>query len=364
MKQNKMKYVIIMMLGMLLLGCGKKEHKEEIIRPVAILDLGEQSSNYTMEFPGLVVADNDTILAFKIPGSISKINVLPGDPVKKGQIIATLDESDYKVNLEANTKQYDAAKAGYDNMVQQYKRAVILHDGKAMSDKNFDIVTAQYKASLATLKAAEQGVKNAKNRVEDTKLKAPFDGYIGKRILDEGSVVSAATPVVSVVSQGKPRVDINVAGKDIQNIEKAESFVFKANDKTFNLKLIKIGKNTDLLKLTYPVTFEFVDENPGLIVGSSGSVAVNIANPDNGEITVPISALFDKDGSCVYLYQDGTVKAQRVELGALKSGGNITIIKGLKKDDKVVVAGVNTVTEGEKVKVLEKPSSTNAGGVL
>lgn len=363
MKTNKMKYIIIMMLGMLLLGCNKKEHKEEIIRPVAILDLADQKSSYDMEFPGLVVANNDTVLAFKIPGSISKINVLPGDRVQKGQIIATLDESDYEINLQANIKQYDAAKAGYENMVQQYKRAVVLHEGKAMSDKNFDIITAQYKASLATLKAAEQGVKNAQNRVEDTKLKAPYDGYIAKRILDEGSVVSAATPVVSVVSEGKLRVDINVAGKDIKNIESADSYTFKINGKTYSLKLIKIGKDTDLLKLTYPVTFEFIDDKPEVIIGNSGSVVLNIENTNN-EIEVPISALFDEDGSNVYLYKDGVVKSQKVELGELKSGGYITIVKGLTRDDKVVIAGVNTVSEGEKVKVLEKPSSTNVGGVL
>lgn len=365
MRKNRLKVMTIIVLGMLLLGCKQKEFKEEIIRPVVVLDLAKEQQMHDINFPGIVVADNDTTLAFKIPGSISKINVLPGDFVKKGDIIATLDTSDYNVNLEANKKQYDAAKAGYENMAAQYKRAVILHDGKAMSDKNFDIVTAQYKASKATLKAAEQGVKNAMNRVEDTKLRAPYDGYIGKKIMDEGSVVTAAEPVVKIVSQEMPRVDINIAGKDIDTIQKAESFTFRTANKTYILKLAKVGKNTDLLKLTYPVTFDFIDSAAkDLIIGTTGTVVANIANENHKEITVPLTALFEKDGSNVYLYNDGVVKSQKVELGALKSNGNITITKGLNRTDKVIIAGVHTVTEGEKVKVIQQPSETNVGGVL
>lgn len=365
MKKNKIKYISIFLLGIALIGCEKNEKKEEIIRPVMVLNLKAEGNQNNIDFPGIVVASNDTVLGFKVPGNISKLNVLAGDFVKKGDVIATLDTSDYMINLEANIKKYDAAKASYDNMVQQYKRAVVLHDGQAMSDKNFDIVTAQYKASKATLSAAEQGVKNAKNKLEDTKLKAPFDGYIGKRILDEGTVVNAGTPVVSIISQGMPRVDINVAGKDIDKVKDGQNYVFKTNDKEYKLKLIKIGKNTDLLKLTYPATFEFISEDANnLVIGTTGSVSMEITDRENKNIEVPLTALFEKNGSCVYLYKDGVVKSQKVKLGELKSGGNITITEGLTKDDIVVIAGVNTISEGEKVKILEKSSSTNVGGVL
>ena len=365
MRLNKMKYGILILLSLALLGCEKKQSTEKIIRPVMVLDLSNQKKTYDIEFPGLIVANNDTILGFKVPGSISKINVLAGDKVKKGDIIATLDISDYTINLEANSQKYDAAKAEYTNKVQQYKRAVVLHDGKAMSDKNFDIITAQYKAAAAQYKAAEQAVKNANNKLDDTKLKAPFDGYIGKRILDEGTVVGPGTPVVSIVSEGKLRVDINVAAKDLDIIKNANSYTFAREGKQYKLKLITIGKNTDLLKLTYPVTFEFAEGNvDDLIIGSSGNVKVNVTNNEYGDITVPLTALFDKNGSCVYLYKDGTAVPQKVELGNLKSEGQITIVKGLNRDDKVIIAGVHTISEGEKVKILQKPSPTNVGGVL
>ena len=362
---SKYKYISVLLLGFALIGCGKSEKKEEIIRPVMVLDLKKEGNMSNIDFPGIVVANNDTILGFKVPGSISKLNVLAGDFVKKGDVIATLDTNDYMINLEANIKKYDAAKAAYDNMAQQYKRAVVLHDGQAMSDKNFDIITAQYKASKATLSAAEQGVKNAKNKLEDTKLKAPYDGYIGKRILDEGTVVNAGTPVVSIISQGIPRVDINIAGKDIDKVQDGQNYTFKTDGKEYQLKLIKIGRNTDLLKLTYPATFEFISEDANsLVIGTTGSVSMEVINKENNSIEIPITALFEKDGSCVYLYKDGVVKAQKVKLGELKSGGNITITEGLTKNDIVVIAGVNTISEGEKVKILEKTSSTNVGGVL
>lgn len=364
MRRNKIKYIAAICLGMALLGCNKEKQKEELVRPVKVINLKTDFNQNIINFPGIVVAQNDTALGFKVAGSIAKLHVQAGDVVKKGDVIAELDNSDYLIGLEANKKKYEAAKAGYDNMVQQYKRATILHNGQAMSDKNYDIVTAQYKAAKAQFKAAEQGVKIAKNKTNDTRLVAPFDGYIGKRIVDEGTVVNAGTPVVTIVSQALPRVDINIAGKDIENVKEGSSFVFKTKDKEYNLKLTTIGKNTDFLKLTYPVSFDFVNKDENLIVGTTGDVIVEIPNGEDKAIEIPITALFEKNGSCVYIYKDGVVESRNVEIGELKTGGNVTITKGLTRDDIVVTAGTTTISEGQKVKILPKTNSTNVGGVL
>ena len=189
-KTNKLKFLAILGLSVLLIGCHEKKKEENgIVRPVKIMDLSEEHSNGVANFPGMVVAKDDTILAFKFPGTISKINVVAGDYVKKGQVIASLDTKDYEVNLKANKEKYLAAKASFENMKKQYKRAQVLHDGKAMSDKNFDIVTAQYKATSAICQANLEGYKNAKNKLKDTNIYAPYDGYIGKKLLDRKSVV-------------------------------------------------------------------------------------------------------------------------------------------------------------------------------
>lgn len=362
MKINK--YCLGLITVLLLAGCKKENQIEEIIRPVKILDLSQQKTNYEISFPTIAIPYNETILAFKVAGPIEDIFVEQGDKVKKGQKLGILDKRDYLINLEVYKKKYEAAKAAADNMIAQYKRAKIMYDGKAMSAKNFDIIEAQYKASLATLKTAEEGVKNAENRLEDIYLKAPYDGYIGKRILDKGSVVNAGTPVLSIISKGKPKLSINVAGKDINNIKNASSYLAVIEEKEYELKLSDISKKTDLLKLTYPVTFEFTDDVENILVGTTGYIKVQLSKEVSDDIFIPLSSLFEKNGTKVYIYENGIVKSKDIEIGELYSNGNVKVIRGLSKDDKVITAGVNTISEGEKVKILEESSDTNIGGVL
>lgn len=367
MRKNNIKYLSILILAFAIIGCGKKkEEKNEIIRPVVVLDLAKENMMQTDSFPGMVVAKNDTVLAFKVPGSIESINVVAGDYVKKGDIIAHLSTSDYNVNLKANKEKYLAAKAQYDNMLKQFKRAKTLHDGKAMSDKNFDIVEAQFKGSKAIYLANLEGFKNAQNKLDDTYLRAPYDGYISNKLLDEGSVVSAATPVVSIVSDGIKKVEINVAGKDLNKFREDLKYKFVVNNASYDLKLVKVGQNTDLLKLTYPVTLEFMDKlsSDKMVSGTTGEIEILENKNANKDIVVPLTSLFENDGTYVYVYKDGKAIAKKVELGKFCANGNIVITKGLDMNDIVITAGSHTIENGQKVKILPKASPTNVGDVL
>lgn len=364
--KNSIKYLIIFALGIALVSCkDKNKNDNQIIRPVVVLDLNTQNQNGSSNYPGMVVAKNDTVLSFKVAGSIKSINVVAGDYVKKGQVIATLEQNDYNVNLNANKDKYLAAKAQYENMKKQYARAKILHDGHAMSDKNFDIVTAEYQGAKAIASANLQSYRNAKNKLQDTNITAPYNGYIGNKFLDKGSVVGPGTPVVSIVSKGIKRIEINVAGKDLGQFTKDKNYNFITDTQSYPLTLIKVGKQKDFLKLTYPVTLQFKKSNK-LLAGKTGEVIVESPIQNKNEIVIPIKALFDKDnkGSYVYLYKDGKAVAQKVTLGEFKNNGNIVITSGLKMTDKVITAGVHTISDGQKVKILPKPSATNVGDIL
>lgn len=366
---HKSKFIISTVLSISLLstltGCTKKDKEiTHIERPVKIMDIMKEDSNIEVQFSGITVPENSTALAFKVAGPIEDILVIEGQKVKKNQILAKMDVTDYNLNLKVFKEKYLMAKAAADNMSSQYKRAKILHDGKAMSDKNFDIITAQYKSTIATLKTAETGVTNAKNQLKDIYLKAPYDGFIGKIILDKGAVVGAGLPILTIISNTNPKVTVNVAGKDIANLNKADSFIYKLGNKDYRLKLQDIAKNPDLIKLTYLATFQFIDKNVDLLAGSTGIVVANIPKNNSKDIYIPVSAVFENDGSKVYIYENGIVKMQSVELGELTKEGNVKILSGLNKNDKVIIAGVHTVKPGEKVRILDKPSDTNIGGLL
>ena len=102
----KTKYILVFLLLFIFTAC-KKDIEEEVIRPVKIQEINSsQNENFNIDFPAQISPTQKTILAFKYAGKNKSINFESGDFVKKGQVIATIDDSDYKVNLESFSRKY------------------------------------------------------------------------------------------------------------------------------------------------------------------------------------------------------------------------------------------------------------------
>ena len=303
----KIKYLLLFLIIFIFTAC-KKDTEEEVIRAVKIQEINSmQDENFNIDFPAQISPTQKTILAFKYAGKIKSINFESGDFVKKGQVIATMDDKDYKVNLEAFSKKYEAAKAVAQNAETQFARA-------------------------------------------------PYDGYIDKKIVEVGTVVPEGGPVISFISSEITDISVNASSKDIEYIKNANDIIFKDNssEKTYPLKVKSIAQNPDTINLTYPVTFTFSNLNEGekFLSGQTGTVTVNVKNNGNQEILIPLNAVFEDNGSNVYLFKNGIAVKTPIEIGELKETDKISVVKGLKSGDKVIVAGVSKLADGEKVKLL------------
>ena len=350
------KYILVFLLICLFVAC-KKEAKEEVIRAVKIQEINSmQDENFNIDFPAQISPSQKTVLAFKYAGKIKSINFESGDFVKKGQVIATMDDTDYKVNLEAFSKKYEAAKAVAQNAEQQFARAEILYKGDALAKKDYDNALMQRNVAISTFKEASAGLQNARNTLNDTKIVAPYDGYIDKKVVDVGTVVPEGGPVVSFISNEITDISVNASVKDIEYIKNTDNISFKDNtkDKIYSLKIKSIAQNPDSINLTYPVIFTFsnLSEEDKFLSGQTGTVIIAVKNKGKEEILIPINAVFEDKGSNVYLFKDGKAIKTPIELGELRETDKISVVKGLKTGDKVIVAGVSKLADGDKVKLL------------
>ena len=350
------KYILVFLLIFLFTAC-KKEAKEEMIRAVKIQEINSmQDENFNIEFPAQISPSQKTVLAFKYAGKIKSINFESGDFVKKGQVIAIIDDTDYKVNLDAFSKKYEAAKAVAQNAEQQFARAETLYKGDALAKKDYDNALMQRNVAISTFKEASAGLQNARNTLNDTKIVAPYDGYIDKKVVDVGTVVPEGGPVVSFISNEITDISVNASVRDIEYIKNAENIVFKdsGSDKIYSLKIKSIAQNPDSINLTYPVVFTFseLSENDKFLSGQTGTVTIVVKNKGKEEILIPINAVFEDKGSNVYLFKDGKAVKTVIELGELRETDKISVVKGLKTGDKVIVAGVSKLADGDKVKLL------------
>ena len=352
----KIKYILLFLIIFIFTAC-KKDVEEEIIRPVKIQEINSiQDGSFNIDFPAQISPTQKTVLAFKYAGKIKNINFESGDFVKKGQVIATMDNKDYMVNLEAFSKKYEAANAVVQNAEAQFSRAEKLYKGGAMPKKDYDNALMQKNVAISTLKEASAGLENARNILNDTKIIAPYDGYIDKKIVEVGAVVPEGGPVVSYISNDITDISVNASLKDIEYIKNASDINFKDNstEKIYTLKVKSIAQNPDSINLTYPVTFTFLnlEKDEKFLSGQTGTVTISVKNNENPEILIPLNALFEDNGSNVYLFKNGIAVKTAVEIGELRETNKISIVKGLKTGDKVIVAGVSKLVDGDRVKLL------------
>jgi len=140
------------------------------------------------------------------------------------------------------------------------------------------------------------------------------------------------------------------------NIKNAENINFKdsTSDKIYSLKIKSIAQNPDSINLTYPVTFTFsnLGKDEKFLSGQTGTVTISIKNNGNQEILIPLNAVFEDNGSNVYLFKNGIAVKTPIKIGELRETDKISVVKGLKSGDKVIVAGVSKLADGEKVRLL------------
>ena len=351
----KIKYILLFLIIFIFTAC--KKDTVEVIRAVKIQEINSiQDENFNIDFPAEISPTQKTVLAFKYAGKIKSINFESGDFVKKGQVIAIMDDKDCKVNLEAFSKKYEAAKAVAQNAEIQFARAEKLYKGVALAKKDYDNVLMQKNVAISTFKEASAGLENARNTLNDTKIIAPYDGYIDKKIVEVGTVVPEGGPVISFISNEITDISVNASLKDIEYIKNANGIIFKDNlsEKTYPLKVKSVAQNPDPINLTYPVTFTFsnLSEGEKFLSGQTGTVTISVKNNGNQEILIPLNAVFEDNGSNVYLFKNGIAVKTPIKIGELRETDKISVVKGLKSGDKVIVAGVSKLADGEKVRLL------------
>ena len=194
----KHKLVIAMTAATLfLVGCGQQQHTEQVML-VRIDTVKTANTCDILEFPARVQAAGEVHLAFKIPGTLQRIYVDDGAFVRQGELVAEMDPRDYELQLQAVEAEYLSIKAEAERVMALYDQNVATADAYDKARYGLQQITAKY--------------ENARNQLADTKLYAPFDGYVKRRRFDPPTVVAAGMPVITFLSGKNPEVELFIPG--------------------------------------------------------------------------------------------------------------------------------------------------------
>lgn len=349
-------YISSAWLMAILMGCsGNKEQKADYTKYVKAIEVKSGTNNITNTFSGKVEEIKDVQLSFRVGGPINKLSVDEGDYINKGDIIAEIDERDYLIN-------FNKAKANYSQVKSEFKRYKELYKINKICANNFE------KFETAFL-MAENAYKNAENALNDTKLKAPFSGYIFKKQVDNFETVSPGMPIVSIIDMSKMEISIHLSDSQLEKLErleKANCNIQGAEVNNIPVKLKSVNKKSNGADL-YEVKFILNNSNNAIRPGMAANVVIEYGNNNGRNPLLPIQSVFSKNNnSYVWIYNTTTsiVKKQKVKIGNLNNNGRIEIISGIKEGDMVISAGVHSLTDNQKVQLIKKKAKTNIGGLL
>ena len=294
-----------------------------------------ESYKITREFPGKLLPAQQSNLAFEIPGKINVVNVDIGDAVKKGQILAELD------NREA-TAQLKQAKAKYDLALQILNRYKDLRSEGHISIQDLD------NANSEELIAKSQ-YEFYKVKLEQTKLIAPFDGVIQNRYLDTGSVINGGIPIVEILGSKNVEAHISIPLKFIDKLNIGNSYDFKIGNKRPKGLLARLapmtpgGSDNRLAIFNFDTFFD-----PGSIAELKLSL-----NMEGRGTWVPIKSLSQSEQGiwAIYTVNDKKVVVRDL-VEILYFEGEYAFVNGTLNDgDLVVLGGAQKIIEGKSLNI-------------
>lgn len=342
----------------LLTACSKSGQSEPQRHSVVLTQPEVAGETAVRTYSGVVRETEAVNLGFKVAGQISRIYVKEGDYVRRGQLLAQLDDKDYRLGVEALQIQYDQVK-------DEVARSRMLFEQRSLSANDYE----KAEAGLRQLQVQLQGNRN---KVAYARLYAPADGYVQAVNFSPSEMVDAGTAVMTLMDVSQMEVVADIPAEIYQQREQVMDYTCSVSGAgqtaVWPMRLLSLLPRADGNQL-YRLRLAFEGKTDrSLTAGMNVEVRLRMAvgAEDRGGMTVPLSAVFrDGNQACVWVFRaDSTVQRQPVTLNGEVRGDRVLVTAGLKGNERIVRAGVHALQPGEKVKVLEQPAETNVGGLL
>ena len=331
---------------------------------------------------GYVVPQRKASVGSKATGRLEWLGVQEGSKVQEGEVIARLENRDVgallnqaQANVQVARANLEQGQAELRNAELELNRARDLVDRKFLSRSAYDQALARYdraKAGISGLKAAigvaEANRRNAEVAVEQTIIRAPFDGVVLTKNANVGDVIttfSAAVDtkgaVVTMADMSTLEVEADVSESNLQKAKVGQPVEIQLDalpDMRFRGEVARIVPTVDRAKATVLVKVRFVERDERVLPEMSAKVTFLERNLEEGEraarTAVPPSSIVTRDGRKSVLVVEGDrVKLAPIETGAVL-GETVEVKSGVKPGDKIVLKPVDAITDGAQVKVVTK----------
>jgi len=360
------------LMGTLLLSAactGKKELPKsapEAVREVTLVTVQRRQMPSYYEAIGTVRPIQSAQIAAQLMGNIIAMNVREGDRVRRGQVLAVIDDSQTRAALDralagqrASAQELVAANSDFALAESTLKRYQVLQDKKSVSPHEFEEVSARCEAAKARREMAQANIAGAEAAVAQARtaqgysfVRAPFPGVITAKLAETGNLASPGVPIYTLEDSTAFRLEVTVDERNMAAVRLGATVPVSLDavgNETFEGRIVQMLPSADASSRTFLVKVE-VPKNPSIHAGLFGRARFSTGSREG--YSLPKSAIVNR-GSLQAVYaigSDQVASLRYVTLGQ-SSGDQLEVLSGLENGDRIVAAPGDRELNGKKIEV-------------
>ena len=344
---------LLLIALMVLVGCsGGQETPVRIgARPAKLIEIQTTTDVREISLPAVIEARASAELSFRVEGYLEQVAVVEGDQVLQGHVIARLEQRDFKNQLVQ-------ARAQFENAKTEYARAERLIEDNAIARGVFDQRKTQRDV-------AEAALDSAKKALDNSVLRAPFDGVVSRIVTDPNQNVTARQTIVTLQSTGSSKAVIQVPATLMARQSEIEPLgneisLDAAPDVRLPATFLKSDTQINPSTQTFQAELSFVPPpNLEIVPGMTGTVHSRVRLSHNGgpeKIFIPLGSIVSSGGmQYVWVVDTNTMKVTKQPIRITADvGDNVAVESGLEPGQTIVGAGAAYLHEGMEVRRFEQ----------
>jgi membrane fusion protein (multidrug efflux system) len=311
----------------------------------------------TIPLTGTLRPVNQTVVRTKVAGELREVTVREGMTVRRGQIVARVDTSEFDVRVSERAAQLTAAESQVAQALRTYQNTRQLHDRNFVSQSALDTARSGWEVATGNRDAAAAQLALARKALADTRLVAPIDGTVSERFAQAGEKLPVDGRVLSIVDLSRMEIEAPVPAAEIGAVRVGQTVTLAIEGvaQPHTGQIVRIAPSTQTGTRSVPVYIALDHRDPQVRAGlfAQGSLAVQTRD---SVLTVPATALRDAGGrTFVYAVEDGLLVERDVTLGLRDESqgarGPVEVVRGLSAGDRIVAANLGALRAGSRVAV-------------
>ncbi len=308
---------------------------------IVTLTINSQEINDKISLPGNIEAWTDLTLLAKVSGTVEKLLVKEGDRVQKGDLLAVIEDTDYRIRLER-------AKAAYTLASNEFRR------DKEIYAKGV-IPAAEFDAKKTAMETARADLNDAELQYSRCQIISPLDGIVRRLDAKTGLLLSVGDPVAQIIEIDRVKAVIGIPESDVSAVRKLKEVtlvIHALEDRKFVGKKLFLSPSPNSAARLYDLELS-IDNGDGEILPGMFVRADIVKRTVENALVIPFYSVISRnDEQYVFVEKDNVVSRRRVRLGIME-GWMVEVLDGLSEGEKLVLEGHRDVEHGQKVKVVE-----------